>query len=112
VILAASSLPLASAVALSNSASASPWALARIALDLLAILNREFDVAARLIGDNPEMGFWHATGLLAAGKNEPGIEILREVATRDRNWITLALRLPAVLLPPNPAVIEEIRTLA
>ena len=74
--------------------------------------NREFDAAARLIGDNPEMRFWHAIGLLAAGKIEQGIEILRDVAAPDRNWITLALRLPALLLPPNPAVIEQIRTLA
>jgi uncharacterized Ntn-hydrolase superfamily protein len=74
--------------------------------------NREFDSAARLIGDNPEMRFWHAIGLLGVGKIEQGIEILRDVAARDRNWITLALRLPAVLLPPNPAVIEQIRALA
>jgi uncharacterized Ntn-hydrolase superfamily protein len=74
--------------------------------------NREFDTAVRLIGDNPEMRFWHAIGLLGVGKIEQGIEILRDVAARDRNWITLALRLPAVLLPPNPAVIEQIRALA
>ena len=75
-------------------------------------IEREFEAASRLIGDNPEMRFWHAVGLLTAGKIEQGIAILREVAARDRNWITLALRLPAGMLPPNPAVIEQIRALA
>jgi uncharacterized Ntn-hydrolase superfamily protein len=74
-------------------------------------LNREFETAARLIGDNPEMRFWHAIGLLTAGKIDEGVSILREVRAHDRNWITLALRLPAALLPPNPAVIEQISKL-
>jgi len=74
-------------------------------------LNREFETAARLIGDNPEMRFWHAIGLLTAGKIDDGVSILRELCARDRNWITLALRLPAILLPPNPAVIEQISKL-
>jgi uncharacterized Ntn-hydrolase superfamily protein len=75
-------------------------------------LDREFEMASRLSGDNPEMRFWHAIDLLAAGKIAQGIAILRDVAAHDRNWITLALRLPAVILPPNPAVIEQIRDLA
>jgi hypothetical protein len=74
-------------------------------------LNREFETAALLIGDNPEMRFWHAIGLLAAGKIDEGVSILREVRACDRNRITLALRLPAVMLPPNPAVIEQISKL-
>jgi hypothetical protein len=43
---------------------------------------------------------------------EGHVPILREVAARDRNWIALALRLPAVILPHNPAVIEQLRILA
>jgi uncharacterized Ntn-hydrolase superfamily protein len=74
-------------------------------------LNREFETAALLIGDNPEMRFWHAIGLLTVGKIDEGVSILREVRARDRNWITLALRLPAVMLPSNPAVIEQISKL-
>jgi len=77
-----------------------------------AMLNREFETASRLIGDNPEVRFWHAIGLFAVGKTEQGIAMLREVAAVDRNWITLALRLPAVILPPNQAVTEQIRKLA
>ena len=75
-------------------------------------LKREFETASRLIGDNPEMRFWHAISLLAGGKIEQGMALLREVAARDRNWITLALRLPAFMLPPDPAVAEQIRQLA
>jgi len=75
-------------------------------------LNREFETASRLIGNNPEMRFWHAIGLLAAGKVEQGIAVLRELAAGDRNWITLALRLPTVILPPNQAMTEQILKLA
>ncbi len=73
--------------------------------------NSEFETASRLIGDNPEMRFWQAIGLLAAGKIDDGIGLLRETAARDRNWITLALRLPPVILPSNRTVTEEIRKL-
>jgi uncharacterized Ntn-hydrolase superfamily protein len=75
-------------------------------------LNREFEIASRLIGDNPEMRFWHAIGLLGAGQIEQGLEILSQVAASDRNWITLALRLPALILPLNPALIGQLRALA
>jgi uncharacterized Ntn-hydrolase superfamily protein len=78
----------------------------------IATMNREFETAARLIGDNPEMRFWHAIALLGTGKVDDGIAILREVAARDRNWITLALRLPAPLLRTDPATLERIRKLA
>jgi uncharacterized Ntn-hydrolase superfamily protein len=77
-----------------------------------AMLNREFETASRLIGNNPEVRFWHAIGLFAVGKTEQGVAILREVAAGDRNWITLALRLPAVILPANQVVKEQIRKLA
>jgi uncharacterized Ntn-hydrolase superfamily protein len=77
-----------------------------------AAMNREFEAASRLIGDNPEMRFWHAIALLGSGDVDDGIAILREVAARDRNWITLALRLPARLLKTDPAMLERIRQLA
>jgi len=75
-------------------------------------MNREFETASRLIGDNPEMRFWHAVGLLGTGDVEDGIAMLSEVATHDRNWITLALRLPPPLLKTDPIVLERIRKLA
>jgi uncharacterized Ntn-hydrolase superfamily protein len=77
-----------------------------------AAMNREFETACRLIGDNFEMRFWYAIGLLSIGDVDAGIAILREVAAHDRNWITLALRLPAPLLKTDPAILERIRSLA
>jgi uncharacterized Ntn-hydrolase superfamily protein len=77
-----------------------------------AAMKREFEVAAQLIGDNPEMRFWHAIGLLGIDEVEDGIAMLREVAAHDRNWITLALRLRVPLLKADPALLERIRKLA
>jgi len=76
-----------------------------------ASMKREFQIATQLIGDNPEMRFWHAIGLLGIGDVEDGIAMLREVAAHDRNWITLALRLRASLLEADPALLERIRKL-
>jgi uncharacterized Ntn-hydrolase superfamily protein len=59
---------------------------------------REFAEAERLIGDNPEMRYWHAIALLQLGKIDEGLAILREVGRRDRNWIELTLRLPTLML--------------
>jgi uncharacterized Ntn-hydrolase superfamily protein len=75
-------------------------------------LSREFETASSLMGDNPEMRFWHAIGLLSAGKVEQGIAILSEVAARDHNWVTLAMRLPPILLPVDAAVMGQIRKIA
>ncbi|HUA34260.1 MAG TPA: DUF1028 domain-containing protein [Candidatus Binataceae bacterium] len=72
----------------------------------------EFETASRLIGDNPEMRFWHAVGLLSTGKTDEGIAKLRAVAAIDRNWITLALRLPPFMLPVDAAVKERISKIA
>jgi len=77
-----------------------------------AAMNREFEIAIRLIGDNPEMRFWHAIGLLTIGDVEDGIAILHEIAARDRNWIALALRLPVPLLKTDLATLDKIRQLA
>jgi uncharacterized Ntn-hydrolase superfamily protein len=72
---------------------------------------REFADAERLIGDNPEMRYWHAIALLGLGKTDDGLAILREVGRRDRNWIELTLRLPAALMPRDSSVTERIRKL-
>jgi uncharacterized Ntn-hydrolase superfamily protein len=76
-----------------------------------AAMKREFETAARLIGDNPETRFWHAISLLGTGDLDGGIALLREVAAHDRNWITLAMRLQAPLLKTDPAMLERIRKL-
>jgi uncharacterized Ntn-hydrolase superfamily protein len=77
-----------------------------------AAMKREFEIARQYLGDNPEMQFWHAIGLLGIGEVEDGIAMLREVAAHDRNWITLALRLRVPLLKADPALLERIRKLA
>jgi uncharacterized Ntn-hydrolase superfamily protein len=64
----------------------------------LEAAEREFAAAEQLIGDNPEMRYWHAIALLQLGKIDEGLAILREVGRRDRNWIELTLRLPTLML--------------
>ena len=72
---------------------------------------REFAIAERSIGDNPEMRYWHAIALLGLVKIDEGLAILREVGQRDRNWIELTLRLPAAGIALDPSVIERITKL-
>jgi uncharacterized Ntn-hydrolase superfamily protein len=74
--------------------------------------SREFEEASQLLGDNLEMRFWHAMGLLTSGKIEQGMALLSAVTTRDRNWATLALRLPPFMLSVDAATREKIRKLA
>jgi len=71
---------------------------------------REFSEAERLIGDNPEMRYWHAIALLGIGKIDDGLAILREVGRRDRNWIELTLRLPTLMLA-DASLKERVRKL-
>jgi uncharacterized Ntn-hydrolase superfamily protein len=76
----------------------------------LEATEREFTAAERLIGDNPEMRYWHAIALFGLGKVDDGLAILREVGRRDRNWIELTLRLPSMLLQ-DVSVTEKVRKL-
>lgn len=71
---------------------------------------REFTAAERLMGENPEMRYWHAITLLGLGKIDDGLAILREVGRRDRNWIELTLRLPAAMLA-DASLKERVRKL-
>ena len=71
---------------------------------------REFAEAERLIGDNPEMRYWHAIALLGLGKIDDGLAILREIGRRDRNWIELTLRLPSLMLG-DASLKERVRKL-
>ncbi|HXW83261.1 MAG TPA: DUF1028 domain-containing protein [Candidatus Binataceae bacterium] len=71
--------------------------------------NRQFERAAELVGNNPEMRFWHAIALLRAGRIEAGLAKLREAAAGDRNWIELALRLPDKIYQLDRGVKEQIR---
>ncbi len=77
----------------------------------LALLDSEYEIAERLIGDNPEMRYWHSIALLSLGQIESGLAMLKEIGARDRNWIELALRLPDIMLPRDPAVLQRIKDL-
>ena len=77
----------------------------------LETTEREFTAAERLIGDNPEMRYWHAIALLQLGKIDEGLAILREVARRDRNWIELTLRLPVLLFGGDASLKDRVRKL-
>lgn len=72
---------------------------------------REFTAAERLIGDNPEMHYWHAMSLLSLGKIDDGLAILNEVGRRDRNWIELTLRLPDFRLRADASLKDRVRKL-
>ena len=77
----------------------------------LETAEREFTAAERLIGDNPEMRYWHAIALLQLGKIDDGLAILREVGQRDRNWIELTLRLPDLMLSGDASLKDRVRKL-
>jgi uncharacterized Ntn-hydrolase superfamily protein len=72
---------------------------------------REFTAAERLIGDNPEMRYWHAISLLSLGQIDDGLAILREVGRRDRNWIELTLRLPDFISRADASLKDRVRKL-
>jgi hypothetical protein len=74
-------------------------------------MEREYAAAERLIGEKPEMRYWHAIALLTLGKSDDGIAMLSEIATRDRNWVELTLRLPSMKWLPDPSVTERVRKL-
>jgi uncharacterized Ntn-hydrolase superfamily protein len=71
--------------------------------------NRQYATAEELIGGNPEMKFWHAVALFKVGRIDDGIAKLREAAVGGRNWIELALRLPAAILAADPYLHARIR---
>ncbi|MGO9449888.1 MAG: DUF1028 domain-containing protein [Candidatus Binataceae bacterium] len=75
--------------------------------------NREYQRAEELIGDNPEMQFWHAVALVNAGRVDDALPLFKSVFARDRRWLDLAENLPAVRrLPSDAAVMAKIRSAA
>jgi uncharacterized Ntn-hydrolase superfamily protein len=73
--------------------------------------NREYRKAQALIGDNPEMRFWHAIALVNAERLDDALPLFREVFARDRRWLELAERLAAVgRLPTDTSLMTKIRS--
>jgi len=58
-------------------------------------MSTEFEQAARLSGDNPQMRFWQSERI------EDGLLVLCEIVARNPNWRELALRLSEFMLPEN-----------
>ena len=74
--------------------------------------NREYRKAQALMGDNPEMRFWHAIALVNAERLEDALPLFKEVFARDRRWLELAERLaPIGRLPADPSLMAKIRSL-
>jgi uncharacterized Ntn-hydrolase superfamily protein len=74
---------------------------------------REYRAAEKLIGENPEMRFWHGVALITAHRIDEAIEILREVFARDPRWFELLQRLPAAgRLPADAALFERLSVAA
>ncbi len=74
---------------------------------------QEYRAAEELIGDNPEMRFWHGVALIRARRMDEAIALLREVFARDSRWFELIQRLPAAGgLPADPAVFERLSAAA
>jgi uncharacterized Ntn-hydrolase superfamily protein len=75
--------------------------------------NREYQAAEQLIGDNPEMRFWHAIALVNAKRIAQALPMFREVFAKDRRWLELAERLPPIgRLPSDASLIAKIRDAA
>jgi len=75
----------------------------------LATGDREYANAERLAPGNPEFPFWHAVGVLSAGRIEEATTMFRRVFAQDRRWATLALRLvkPGIIAL-DETVVEEV----
>jgi len=69
-----------------------------------------YEQAVLLGGDNPEMRFWQAVGLMRCGQIEQGLAILDKIVASDARWRELAMRLPEFMLPNREALFERIRS--
>lgn len=70
---------------------------------------REYSEAERLYSGNPEMTYWHAVGLVNAGRVDESLPLFKRVFSKDANWATLTRRLVDVgQLPRDPRVLERI----
>jgi uncharacterized Ntn-hydrolase superfamily protein len=73
--------------------------------------NREYRKAQALMGDNPEMRFWHAIALVNTERLEDALPLFSEVFAKDRRWLELAERLVAIgRLPADPSLLTKIRS--
>jgi uncharacterized Ntn-hydrolase superfamily protein len=70
---------------------------------------REYRAAATLVPEEPELPFWHAVALAAAGRVDEALPLLGPVLAADPRWRTLLARLPAAgVLPDDPALLARL----
>ena len=81
----------------------------------IAAAQREIQLAAQSPGmeNNPELLFWQAVDLVAAGQVEAALPLFKQVFEVDPIWRDLIPRLvPAGQLPDDPDLVERILQLA
>ncbi len=70
---------------------------------------KEYDLAARLYPENPELPFWTAVTLADIGRVEEALPIFKQVFEVDENWRKLTPRLvESGLLPDDEQVLKNI----
>lgn len=78
---------------------------------------REYSAAEKIAATTPgilpsrltEMRFWHAVALVNMGRVDESLPIFKQVFEADKNWVTMAKRLPGVgQLPNDPKIIGKI----
>jgi uncharacterized Ntn-hydrolase superfamily protein len=75
-------------------------------------MRTEFEQAALLYPENPEMRFWQAVALMQSEQMEEGLAVLAQIVAADANWRELVLRLPEFMFPRNrQELFERIRKL-
>jgi cytochrome c-type biogenesis protein CcmH/NrfG len=71
-----------------------------------------YGTAESLFPENLEMQFWHAVALANKGLVAQALPVFQEVFRRDRNWVVLTTRLPAVsMLTLNEQDLQSILSL-
>jgi uncharacterized Ntn-hydrolase superfamily protein len=88
-------------------------AQAALARGDLPRMTDEFERAAVLAGNNPEMRFWQAVALMRSERIAEGLAVLGKIVRENPNWRELALRLPEPMLPrESKDLFESIRRLS
>lgn len=56
----------------------------------------EYNAAMKMFPENLEMKYWTAVSLANTGEIDKSLPMFREIFTKDKNWMELTKRLPAV----------------
>jgi uncharacterized Ntn-hydrolase superfamily protein len=56
----------------------------------------EYNAAMKMFPENLEMKYWTAISLANTGEVEKSLPMFKEIFSKDKNWLELTKRLPAV----------------